>query len=67
MLLTNKLPVYYPKMILSIANSKVHCNAVLIHTIWNGTSFQSSDPANVQIEEMNNKIVTVISYSVYML
>ena len=67
MLLTNKLPVYYPKMILSIANSKVHCNAVLIHTLWNETRFQSSDPANVQIEEMNNKIVTAISYSVYML
>ena len=58
---------------LSIANSKVHCNAVLIQTLWNETSFQSSDPANVQIEEMNKKIVTfpysvaVISYSVYML
>ena len=58
MLLTNKLPVYYPKMILSIANSKVHCNAVLIHTLWNETSFQSADPAYVQIEEMNNKIAT---------
>ena len=43
MLLTNKLPVYYPKMMLSITNSKVHCNAVLIHTLWN----------------VNNKIVTV--------
>ena len=43
---------------LSIANSKVHCNAVLIQTLWNETSFQSLDPANVQIEEMNKKIVT---------
>ena len=60
-------------MSLSPFNSKVHCNSVLIQTLWNETSFQSSDPANVQIEEMNKKIVTfpysvaVISYRVYML